>query len=115
MTDLDGQDFVGFDEDLPIWQRIERFLRERGVEVNRTMHFDNIQMIEVALGAGISILPARALRAEIARGRLVGIPMEAELVRPLGIVYQRRKKFHRAAQLFLELLEEQPAPEMQVV
>jgi len=41
--------------------------------------------------------------------------MEAELVRPLGIVYQRRKKFHRAAQLFLELLEEQPAPEMQAV
>jgi DNA-binding transcriptional LysR family regulator len=48
MTDLDGQDFVGFDEDLPIWQRIERFLRDRGVEVNRTMHFDNIQMIEEA-------------------------------------------------------------------
>jgi len=117
MTDLDGLDFVGFDEDLPIWLRIERFLREWGVEVNRTMHFDNIQMIEeaVALGAGISILPARALRSEIARGRLVGIPMEAELVRPLGIVYQRRKKFHRAAQLFLELLEEQPAPEMQAV
>jgi len=112
MTELEAQDFVGFDEDLPIWQMIERFLDERGVEVNRTMHFDNIQMIEeaVALGAGISILPARALSAEIARGRLVGIPMEAELVRPLGIVHRRRKKFHRAAQSFLDLLEEQPAP-----
>lgn len=115
MMDLDGQDFVGFDEDLPIWQRIDRFLRERGVEVNRTMHFDNIQMIEeaVALGAGISILPARAMRAEVGRGRLVGIPMDADLVRPLGIVYRRRKKFHRAAQSFLDLLIEQPAPELQ--
>ena len=81
------------------------------------MCFDNIQMIEevVALGAVISILPARALRAEIARGRLVGIPMTAELVRPLGIVHRRRKKFHRTAQSFLDLLEEQPAPEMQAV
>lgn len=115
MMDLDGQDFVGFDEDLPIWQRIDRFLRERGVEVKRTMHFDNIQMIEeaVALGAGISILPARAMRAEVGRGRLVGIPMDAELVRPLGIVHRRRKKFHRAAQSFLDLLIEQPAPELQ--
>jgi len=41
--------------------------------------------------------------------------MEAELVRPLGIVYRRRKKFHRAAQSFLDLLNEQPAPEMQAV
>jgi DNA-binding transcriptional LysR family regulator len=115
MMDLDGQAFVGFDEDLPIWQRIDRFLRERGVEVNRTMHFDNIQMIEeaVALGAGISILPARAMRAEVGRGRLVAIPMDAELVRPLGIVHRRRKKFHRAAQSFLDLLTEQPAPELQ--
>lgn len=115
MMDLDGQDFVGFDEDLPIWQRIDRFLRERGVEVNRTMHFDNIQMIEeaVALGAGISILPARAMRAEVGRGRLVAIPLDADLVRPLGIVHRRRKKFHRAAQSFLDLLIEQPAPELQ--
>jgi hypothetical protein len=48
------------------------------------------------------------MTAEIRLGRLVGIPMEAELLRPLGIVYRRRKKFHRAAELFLELLQEQP-------
>jgi DNA-binding transcriptional LysR family regulator len=108
--DLAGHDFVAFDEDLPIRQEIDRFLREQSVEVNRTMHFDNIQMIlqAVALGAGVSILPARTMGAEIRLGRLVGIPLEAELLRPLGIVHRRRKKFHRAAELFLELLQEQP-------
>jgi DNA-binding transcriptional LysR family regulator len=76
------------------------------------MQFDNIQMIKeaVALGSGVSILPARTMEAEIQRGRLVSIPLAApDLVRPVGIVHRKRKKFNRAAQCFLELLLEQPA------
>jgi len=71
------------------------------------MHFDNIQMIKeaVALGSGVSILPARSMQAEIEQGRLVAVGLEAPgLVRPVGIVHRRRKKFNRAAQAFLELL-----------
>ena len=43
------------------------------------MHFDNIQMIKeaVALGSGVSILPARTMQAEIAQGRLVAVPLHA--------------------------------------
>jgi DNA-binding transcriptional LysR family regulator len=109
--DLDGVDFVGFDEDLPIRKDIDRFLREHHVHVNVTLHFDNIQMIKeaVALGSGISILPARTMLAEVEQGRLVAIPLHApELVRPVGIVHRKRKKFNRAAQSFLELLQEAP-------
>jgi LysR family transcriptional regulator, transcriptional activator of the cysJI operon len=111
-ADLNGQDFVGFDEDLSIRQALDRFLREHGVEINLAMQFDNIQMIKeaVALGSGISILPSRTMQAEIDGGRLVSIPLHApELVRPVGIVHRRRKKFNRAAQSFLDLLLEQPA------
>jgi len=114
VSDLDGQDFVGFDEDLPISREVSRFLREHGVEVNLTMHFDNIQMMKegVALGSGISVLPERILSTEIAQGRLVAIPLEAPgLCRPLGIIHLRRKKFNRAAECFLELLKEAPARE----
>jgi len=113
--DLAGVDFVAFDEDLPICREIDRFLKSRGIEVNRTMHFDNIQMIiqAVVLGAGVSILPQRTLSAEIKLGRLVGIPIEADLVRPLGIIHRRRKKFNKAAVLFLKLLQEQPISQMQ--
>jgi len=109
-ADLQGQDFVAFDPDLPIRRDIDHFLREAKVEVNVTMHFDNIQMIKeaVAVGGGISILPARTLEAEIEQGRLVAIPMDAALVRPVGVIHRRRKRFHRAAQVFLELLQEQP-------
>jgi DNA-binding transcriptional LysR family regulator len=110
-SDLDGVDFIGFDEDLPIRREIDRFLREHHVHVNMTLHFDNLQMIKeaVAHGSGVSIVPARIMEAEIAQGRLIPIQIAApELFRPVGIVHRRGKKFHRAAQAFLDLLQEQP-------
>jgi DNA-binding transcriptional LysR family regulator len=112
-ADLDGQDFIGFDEDLSIRRELDRFLRDQGIEIRMAMQFDNIQMIKeaVALGSGISILPARTMQTEIAQGRLVSIPLHApELVRPVGIVHRKRKRFSNAVQSFLELLLEQPAP-----
>ena len=106
-ADLEAIDFIGFDEDLSIRREIDRFLRVRGVTVRMVMHFDNVQMIKeaVALGSGVSILPARSMQADVDRGRLVAVGLETPgLVRPVGIVHRRRKKFNRAAQAFLELL-----------
>jgi DNA-binding transcriptional LysR family regulator len=106
-ADLQGLDFIGFDEDLKIRRELDRFLRAQGIEMNLVMHFDNIQMIKeaIALGSGIGILPARTMQAEIAQGRLVAIRLHAPgLVRPVGIVHRKRKKFNRATELFLELL-----------
>ena len=117
-ADLNGQTFIGFDEDLSIRREIDRFFRASGVEVHLAMHFDNIQTIKeaVALGSGISILPARTMQAEIAQGRLVAVKLHApELVRPVGIVHRTRKKFNRATQAFLELLAHQPAPKPEPV
>jgi DNA-binding transcriptional LysR family regulator len=110
-SELDGQDFVGFDQDLPISRDIRRFLREHGVEVNWVFHFDNIQSMKeaVALGTGMAILPAPVLRADIEQGRLAAVSLEAPgLVRPLGIIHRKRKQFNRAAQVFLEILKSQP-------
>lgn len=116
-ADLNGQTFIGFDEDLSIRRELDRFFRAEGVDVNLAMHFDNIQTIKeaVALGSGISILPARTMQAEIAQGRLVAVKLHAPaLVRPVGIVHRKRKKFNRASQAFLELLTRQQTrqPEM---
>ncbi len=111
-ADLGGQNFVGFDEDLMIRRELDRFFRDHAIEIRLTMQFDNIQMIKeaVALGEGISILPARTMQAEIEQGRLLSIPLNApELIRPVGIVHKKRKRFSRAAETFLNLLKEQPA------
>jgi DNA-binding transcriptional LysR family regulator len=106
-ADLNGHAFIGFDEDLRIRRELDRFLRSQGIEVNFAMHFDNIQMIKeaVALGQGISILPARTMQAEIEQGRLVAVKLNApDLASPLGIVHRRRKKFNRATEALLGML-----------
>ena len=106
-ADLTGHDYIGFDEDLSIRRELDRYLRAHDVDVKIVMHFDNIQMIKeaVGLGRGISILPARTMLTEIAQGRIVAVKLDApDLVRPVGIVHRKRKKFNRAAQAFLDLL-----------
>jgi DNA-binding transcriptional LysR family regulator len=112
--ELDGADFVGFDEDLPIRRDVDRFLREHGVHVRMVMHFDNLEMVKeaVALGSGVSIVPARVLHADVELGRIKVVALEAPgLYRPLGILHQRRKILPPVAQAFLQLLQESPQPE----
>lgn len=113
LSDLNGVEFIGFDEDLPIAREVDRVLRDHGVEVNQTMHFDNLQMIKEAVAhrVGVSIVPARIMLDEMAQGRLVAIPIEEqEIYRPLGIIHRKKKRFHPVAQAFVDLLCEGPAP-----
>ncbi|MEX2264033.1 MAG: LysR family transcriptional regulator [Bryobacteraceae bacterium] len=117
-ADLEDQQFVGFDQDLTIRRELDRFFREEDVSIHFTMQFDNIEMIKeaVALGSGISILPARTMQPELAQGRLVSVPLHApDLVRPVGIIHRKRKRFSRAAQSFLDLLQEVPVEAEAVV
>lgn len=104
---LEGAQFIGFDPELPIRKDVDRYLREQGVSVQVVMHFDSIPMVKeaLALGTAVSILPSRMLRNEIEQGSLVAVPLEEPgLVRPLGIIHLKRKKFNRATESFLTLL-----------
>ena len=106
-ADLNGQDFIAFDEEVIIRRELDRFFRDNGVTISIVMQFDNIQSIKeaVALGSGISILPERTMLTEVEQGRLISIPMQApELVRPTGIIHRRKKKFTRAAREFLKMV-----------
>ncbi|NUN00376.1 MAG: LysR family transcriptional regulator [Bryobacteraceae bacterium] len=117
-SEIAGEAFVAFDEDLPIRHEVDRFLREQGVMVDLVMHFDVIQMIKeaVALGSGVSILPRRVMRPEIKQGRLAAVALKAPgLVRPVGIIHRKRKKFNPAAQAFLDLLRNSPEEEPEAI
>lgn len=107
INELNGEEFVGFDEDLPIRENIDRYLREHRVEVETVLHFDNLQMIKEAVthGSGISILPLRILQREIEEERIVPIPLNPnDLFRPIKIIHRRRKVFSDLAQGLLDLL-----------
>jgi LysR family transcriptional regulator, transcriptional activator of the cysJI operon len=116
--DLDGQEFIAFDEEVIIRRELDRFFRDHDVNISVVMQFDNIQSIKeaVILGSGISILPERTMQAEVEQNRLVSIPLHApELVRPTGIIHRRKKKLTRAARQFLDLVmttESDPAREL---
>ena len=105
--DLGGSAFVGFDDDLPIQSQIERYFRDHRVTVDTTLRFDNLVMIKeaVAHGAGISIMPKRTMREDIAANRLVALHLDpAELFRPVRIIHRRRKALNQVASGLLELL-----------
>lgn len=109
-SELEGQVFVGFDDDLPIQDQIERYLRENKVVVEMALRFDNIQMIKeaVAHGAGISIMPERVIRIDLEQKRLVGIRLEpAKLFRPVRIVHRRRKLFNEVTAGLIAILREE--------
>jgi LysR family transcriptional regulator, transcriptional activator of the cysJI operon len=106
---LAGANFVGFDDDLPIQQHIDRYLKDQRVEVEMILRFDNIEMIKqaVAHGVGISIMPERVMREDMLQGRLMALRLQpAELFRPVRIVHRRRKVFSEVVKGMLELLQE---------
>jgi LysR family transcriptional regulator, transcriptional activator of the cysJI operon len=107
---IQGEEFIGFDDDLPIQEQIDRYLRDKKVTVQVGLRFDNIQMIKeaVAHGAGISIMPARVMRDDIRQGRLRALRLKpAELYRPVRIVHRRRKIFNEVTAGLLDLLRAQ--------
>ncbi len=109
-TQLEGQPFIGFDDDLPIQGQVERYLRDHKVSVETVLHFDNLQMIKeaVAHNAGISILPRRVMLSDTRDRRLIALRLEpAELFRPLHIIHRRRRIFNAVTAGLLVLLKEE--------
>ncbi|HEY7209936.1 MAG TPA: LysR family transcriptional regulator [Bryobacteraceae bacterium] len=109
-ADIEGEAFIGFDDDLPIHSHIERYLRERKVEVEVVLHFDNLLMIKeaVAHGAGLSIMPRRVMLDDIKAGRLIALRLRpADLFRPLRIIHRRRRVFNAVTAGLLALLKEE--------
>lgn len=107
---LDGEHFIGFDDDLPIQSQIERYLRDHKVSVQMALHFDNLEMIKeaVAHDAGISIMPRRVMREDLDRGRMIALGLQpAELYRPVRIIHRRRKVFNEVTAGLLALLQEE--------
>jgi DNA-binding transcriptional LysR family regulator len=61
----------------------------------------------VVHAAGISIMPRRVMRDELAQGRIVALALDPpDLYRPVHIVHRRRKVFNEVTAGLLELLSE---------
>lgn len=104
---LDGAKFVHFDDGLAIRRAIDRFLKRRGVQVEPSLAFDNIENIKraVEVGAGVALLPRPTLEREVASGSLAALPLrDHRLSRPLAIVHRGEATLGLAGARLLELL-----------
>jgi DNA-binding transcriptional LysR family regulator len=113
IAQLDGQKYVGFDKDLQIRRKVDRFLRDHGVSAEVVLEFDNVENIKQAIeiAAGVALLPAPALQREVRAGTIAAVPLkDVRLVRPLGILHRRSPKPSPAAQRFIELLRQPDEP-----
>jgi DNA-binding transcriptional LysR family regulator len=113
LSQLVGQKFVGFDKELLIRRKVDRFLRDNGVAVDVVLEFDNVENIKQAIeiAAGVALLPAPVIQREVRAGTLSAVPLkDVRFVRPLGILHRRVPKPSPTSQRFIELLRQPDEP-----
>lgn len=113
IRDLDGETFVGYDQDLSIRKAIDRCLRHHDVGIHVALEFDNIENIKraVEIPAGVALLPAPTVAREVEAGSLVSVRITGQdprhrLKRPLAIIHRRHDQLGLTAARFLKLLRE---------
>lgn len=115
-SELAGQPMAAFEPGLPVWRRIRRYLREHGVAPQVASAFDNIDTIKsaVAVTNELAILPRRTVMREVRAGTLALVELEPTLVRPIGIIYRRRRgggpAFGAATRAFVDFLLQRAGP-----
>lgn len=105
--ELDGQDFVHFERDVPTRKAMDRIFKSNNVEVNKVAEFDNIETIKraVEVGFGLAIVPEPAVVEAAKAGTLAIIPLaEKYWIRSVGVIYRSDKELSLAAKKFVELL-----------
>ena len=113
VADLDGEDFVHFERDVPTRKAMDKIFKANGVEVRKVAEFDNIETIKraVEVGFGLAILPETAVIEAKKAGTLAVIQLsEKYWVRTVGMIHRSDRNLSLAAKKFLQLLEQPSIP-----
>lgn len=106
---LHGEKFVGFERDVATRRALDRVFRQHGIKVQYIMEMDNIETIKrvVEVSSGLSIVPEPAITQEVKNDTLRAIQFSDEpLMRPLGILLKRGRRFTPAVQEFIDFLKD---------
>jgi DNA-binding transcriptional LysR family regulator len=107
VTDLQGEDFVHFERDVPTRKAMDKIFKTNSVEVKKVAEFDNIETIKraVEVGFGLAIVPEPAVVEARKAGTLAVVPLVGKYwVRNVGAVHRSDHALSLAAKKFLELL-----------
>ncbi len=108
LSEIASHKFIAFEPDIPTRRAIDKILRDRNVEVNHVMEFDNIETVKraVEIDAGISIVPRSPVAQEVAKKTIAMVEIEDEqFYRPLAAVHKKSKVLSPAMKEFLALLK----------
>ncbi|MBD3334854.1 MAG: LysR family transcriptional regulator [Candidatus Eisenbacteria bacterium] len=108
LKQLSGQNFVGFEKDIPTRRAIDRLLRGAHVSLRMVMELDNIETIKRAaeIDAGISIVPSATVQNEMKAGTLKVVRLKGgDFERPLGILVKRGRERSQVMEKFIGLLQ----------
>jgi DNA-binding transcriptional LysR family regulator len=109
LSAIAGQKFVAFEPDIPTRKAIDKVLREHGVQVLPVMEFDNVETVKraVEIDAGVAIVPLGTVTQEVAKQTLAAVNLEdADLHRPLAVLYKKNKVLSTAMKQFIAILKE---------
>src|SRR5437773_183526 len=109
LSAISDQKFIGFQPDIPTRKAIDKILKDRGIQVQHVMEFDNIETVKraVEIDAGISIVPQGTIMQEVAKQTLAAVQFEdAQFFRQLAAIYKKNKVLSPAIKQFLTILKE---------
>ena len=108
LSEIASHKFIAFEPDIPTRRAIDKILRDRNVEVDHAMEFDNIETVKraVEIDAGISIVPRSPVAQEVTKKTIAMVEIEDEqFYRPLAAVHKKSKVLSPAMKEFLTLLK----------
>ncbi len=106
---LDGEQFIGFERDIPTRRALDRLFRQYGTKVQYMMEMDNVETIKraVEIDVGIAIVPEPAVSLEVKNETLKVVQFSGEaIMRPLGLISKRGRRFTQATQRFVDFLKD---------
>ena len=111
VKDLQGEEFIAFERDIPTRKATDEILSNAGVEVSVVMEFDNVETVKRALEikAGIAILPGNTVANEVERDQLAACKLEdGKHVRPLAVIHKKNRMLTPALRSFVDLMKSKP-------
>ena len=111
IKDLQGEEFIAFERDIPTRKATDEILSNAGVEVSVVMEFDNVETVKRALEikAGIAILPGNTVANEVERDQLAACKLEdGKHVRPLAVIHKKNRMLTPALRSFVDLMKSKP-------
>jgi len=108
LSEINGEDFIAFDKDIPTAKAINKEFKDRNITVNTVMSFDNIETIKraVEIETGISIVPKATIINELKIGLLHAVEFEDFYwERPLGIITRSGREVQSIVELFMNYLQ----------